>query len=230
MDKLSTLIIGNRKTDPLLDIVDDHIAMARFETLDSKTFEDKCENPGSFLTDLRTLQFLEMRGLVHHSSPHHYKITNGYRHALKLIEIQKEETHKPFDTTFIYRLVDANSTDYVGMTYSQIDDDLSTKLNAKKIVAESKGIVVLLTKKEEELDTKKEEELESNSPIELYKYKIVQELKKSRRSKLIISYAMQFEDVIALNNDIGKNPAEYKQQRKPLEIFSREDFLNKDIK
>ncbi|MFH1668571.1 MAG: hypothetical protein ABIA62_01455 [Candidatus Woesearchaeota archaeon] len=218
---LSTLIIGNRQTDALLDIPNDYVAMERFQLLDEHTFEEKCQNPDSFLTDQRTLRFLEMRGLLQHSSPHKYRVINGYRVALSLIASEKQVSNHGFDTVFVYRLVDANGKDYSSMSHHEADTELSSRMNARRIVESADGLVVLIAKQEKDVDL--------DSPVDVYQHKVVQEIKRMEMSNVIISYARSFVDVIALNNDIGKNPAVYRRARKTRVLNSVEDYLNKNL-
>jgi hypothetical protein len=205
---LSTLIIGNRKTDPLLEIVDDSLAVSRYTLLDDMTFKEKCKHPDDFETDRRPLRFLELHGLLHHSSKQRYRITNGYRHAKSLLE------QELFDTIFVYKLFDINQGEFDKKSFKEIEKELSSRPNASNIITNAQGLVVILANDK------------IASSLDVYRQEMLEEMKSKRQNNLIVSYARGFEDVIALNEDIAKDPARY-IDRGTLVLYGREGFLNK---
>lgn len=226
---LSTLIIGNRQTDALLKHDSDLMAMERFPKVDKRTFEDKLEHgDANFKTDLRTIEFLEMHGLIRHSSPHDYEIAAGYFTAKRLLEERVKEG-KPFDTMLVYRLVDANGADYSDMDYETARQVLMEKRDARDIIKQANGSLVVLLMRHEKRKEEDAKRGEEESHVVTYQRELIREIISENHARVIVSYALDFRDAIKLNNDIGKRPSTYCRARGTRVLNSVEDYLNKNL-
>ncbi len=206
MVNLHTLILGNRKTDRILSITEPQEALKIFQDVTS-------ENKDPFEKEKRALRFLEMHDLIR-QSPHQYRIVNDYMTARWLMNNEK------FDTTFVYRLININLSELKGKNNDDISQILKKSDTAVDILLNSEGLTTIFAKNKDEI--------EPEMPLDVYQHFMIEDIRKQNIPGLIISYLRDFQELVMLNDDIGKEPEKYIRATKSgtLEIHTIEQYLN----